>query len=179
MPFDFVRTSQHDALDAALARIGLAPVASETLESHKAEQIRLHPCSWMYRHSVAVQLGRSFVLIGALVGFVLLTAAGFPACGLWLAVALAVAVALSIALPVRGAAAWRERPDRDLVLVHPVIRDQALRLRQELPEIRFVIGELYQDRVRLDPYLLAELGGRRVVLGIWDEDRLIADARAL
>jgi hypothetical protein len=38
------------------------------------------------------------------------------------------------------------------------------------------LGELIQDRITLDPYLVAEYGEDRAVLGIWDGDTLIAPA---
>ena len=37
-----------------------------------------------------------------------------------------------------------------------------------------VLGELLQQEVVLDPYLLLERGGERVCLGIWDGRRIIA-----
>ena len=56
------------------------------------------------------------------------------------------------------------------------MRDAALRLQRRLPGVGFIEGELFQERVRLDPYLVAEYGDARVVLAIWDEDRVIACA---
>jgi hypothetical protein len=40
------------------------------------------------------------------------------------------------------------------------------------------LGELLQEEVVLDPYLLLRCGGERVCLGIWDERRIIAAAAA-
>jgi len=78
--------------------------------------------------------------------------------------------------PVKGPARWRERPTEDLNEVPAVIRQSAEQLQRRLPGVGFVAGELYQERVRLDPYLVAEYGNARVVLGIWDGDQVIACA---
>ena len=77
-------------------------------------------------------------------------------------------------VPVRGPAVWRERTIHDLSVTHPAIRRAAGRLQEHLPEVSFRLGELIQDRTTLDPYLVAEYRNQRVVLGIWDGERLIA-----
>lgn len=81
-------------------------------------------------------------------------------------------------VPIKGPAQWRERVIFDLRehQAPAAIREAALRLQDRLPEIRLVVGELVQDRVTLDPYLLAEHGDARAVLGIWDGDQVIACA---
>ena len=58
--------------------------------------------------------------------------------------------------------------------VHPVIRESALRLQEKLPGVKFKLGELIQDRVTLDPHLIAEYDGEQAVLGIWEGEKLIA-----
>ena len=49
-------------------------------------------------------------------------------------------------------------------------------LRREAPGSILVLGELVQQEVVLDPYLLLERDGERVCLGIWDGRRIIAAA---
>ncbi len=56
---------------------------------------------------------------------------------------------------------------------HLEVRDVAQRLKTNLPNVGLVLGELYQDRTRPDPYLVAEYRGARIVLGIWEDERLI------
>jgi hypothetical protein len=92
-------------------------------------------------------------------------------------IAVASALALMpLLLSSAGPARWEETHDPDLSLVHPEVRDAALRLKANFPQARFVLGELYQERTRLDPYLVAEYRGARVLLGIWGAERLILRA---
>ena len=56
------------------------------------------------------------------------------------------------------------------------IRGFAHTVKREFPPARLIIGELRQDTVVLDPYLIAEYGDDRVVLGIWDGEQVIACA---
>jgi hypothetical protein len=88
------------------------------------------------------------------------------------------AIAQSFA-PVRGPALWRERAINELSAIHPVVRDAALRLQAQLPEVKFRLGELIQERTTLDPYLITEYQGELAVLGIWDDAKLVAHIEAL
>src|SRR5262249_42052567 len=97
-----------------------------------------------------------------------------PVIGLVLAVMLAGVVLAHSTIPVRGPAVWQERAINNLDSVHAAVRVSAQRLQERLPGVRFRLGELIQDRVTLDPYLLVEYGTERAVLGIWDEDGLIS-----
>ena len=74
--------------------------------------------------------------------------------------------------PVLGVAECAKERDHDPVR-HPEVRDVARRLKTNLPNVGLVLGELYQDRTRLDPYLVAEYCGARIVLGIWEDERLM------
>jgi hypothetical protein len=178
MPFDSLTlvTSARDLLDAAASTSGLKPIAPQVLEAHKAAEIQAHPPGSLYRHRNLVLLGQGMVLLAGIVAFFALSSLdqyglGFAACCAALVIAFAI-----MAIPVQAPAVWRERPLWDLSAVHPVIRAAALRLKAELPEAQFRIGELFQDRIRLDPYLVAVHGEARIVLGIWDGERLIASA---
>ena len=123
---------------------------------------------------MAVQIASITLLsLGTVAGaglFILINAA--LGVGLWL-FTLAFAIAQS-AITVRGPALWRERAIMNLDVVHPAIRAAARRLQKRLPGVSFQLGELTQDRVTLDPYLIAEYGNERAILGIWDGDRLIS-----
>jgi hypothetical protein len=175
MPFDG-RTAAltiPNTLEAALIQSGIEPIDSRVLDAHKAEELRRHPAGWFYRHRVAVQIAILVLLIAVLVG-VLALASEDPVVGFAAAVTLLGALIAQSALPVRGPALWQERTINDLGTVHPLLRDSARRLRRHLPGVSFTLGELIQDRITLDPYLIAEYGGDRAVLGIWDGDTLIA-----
>ncbi len=178
MPFDGANLvlSAQEILDSALSAGGLEPIEPRFLARHMAEQIRLHPAGWGYRHQRAVELGQVAVLMAGVVAFVALFAADRVSWGSAAALAAFGAGLLPLLAPVKGPPRWRERIFDDLREVPPAIREPALRLQRRLPEVSFVVGELYQDRIRLDPYLLAEYGDARVILGIWDGDRLIAYA---
>jgi hypothetical protein len=52
----------------------------------------------------------------------------------------------------------------------------ALSLHRETPGSSLILGELIEDEVVLDPYLLLERDGEIVCLGIWDEGCIIACA---
>jgi hypothetical protein len=178
MPFDGANLalSAQDLLEAAMSASGLTLVNPGLLGKHKAEQIRQHPPGWVYRHSRSVQLVQAVALLAGAISFFLLCSAdqyGWGAAAGLLTFGLAVAPLL---VPVRGPAQWQERVDPDLSAVPAVVRDAALRLKDELPEVGFRLGELFQDRVNLDPYLVADYRGARVLLGIWEDERVIFHA---
>jgi len=175
MPFDG-RTAAltiPNMLEAALAQSGIEPIGAHVLDAHKAEELRRHPAGWLYRHRVAVQIAILVLLITVLVG-VLALASEHPVAGFAAVVTLLGALIAQSALPVRGPALWQDRTINDLGTVHPLLRDSARRLQQHLPGVSFTLGELIQDRITLDPYLVAEYGEDRAVIGIWDGDTLIA-----
>jgi hypothetical protein len=176
MPFDGQNAALTlpDTLAAALIEGAVETVEPHVLEAHKAHEQQRYPAGWFYRHRVAVQITSITLLsLGTVAGaglFILINAA--LGVGLWL-LTLAFAIAQS-AITVRGPALWRERAIMDLDVVHPAVRASAERLQERLPGVSFRLGELIQDRVTLDPYLLAEYGNERAILGIWDGDRLIS-----
>ncbi len=178
MPFDGSQLvlPARSLLQAAMSEAGLAPIDAAFLDEHKARQVREHPPGWIYRHSHILLPVQALVLLAGLASYGLLCSINQAIWGLGVGlVTFGLAVA-SLSMRVRGPAQWQERPEDDLLAVPPEVRAAAERLKDVLPETEFIIGELFQDRIRLDPYLLAEYRGARVVLGIWDGDRLIACA---
>lgn len=178
MPFDganFVLSPEQIFPDA-LAASGLKPVEPRFLALHMAEQVRRHPPGWAYRHQRAVELAQVAVLVVGVVSFVGLFSADHVGWGAAAALAAFLSGILPMLVPTKGPARWRERIVEDLRDVPAPIRDGALRLQRRLPEVNFVVGELYQDRIRLDPYLLVEYGDARAILGVWDGDKVIAGA---
>lgn len=176
MPFDGTNLawSGETGLASALAAAGIEEIALETLEAHCAEEERRHPPSWLYGHSHSVLLAEAGALAVAVLGFSALSSTGSPAWGLGIfLIGLGFAL-LPMLLPVRGPARWQERTIGDLGGVHPVVRERAEALRAQIPDLRFRLGELFQERILLDPYLVAEHQGARILLGIWDGDNLIA-----
>jgi hypothetical protein len=175
MPFDAARSPQ-DILETALAASGLEHVDLARLEAHKLEQVRCHPAGWLYRHALAVQVSQSWLLLSGIVALGLLGAHELTSWGIAVAAATFLLALAPLLVPTRGPARWRERLTWDFRIVHPAVAERALRLKRQFPDVRFFLGELYQDRVKLDPYLVAEYRGARVVVGIWDGERLIAIA---
>jgi hypothetical protein len=178
MPFDGANfaLSEHDVLETAIYASGLSPVDPRFLERHKAEQIRCNPASWAYRHQQAVALAQVAVLLASVGLFVLLLSAHEVPWGFAAGLAMFTLGSSALFFPVKGPASWRERETDNLHDVPAVIRQSAEQLRHRLPGVGFVVGELYQEQVRLDPYLVAEYGAARAVLGIWDGDQIVACA---
>jgi hypothetical protein len=178
MPFDgatFV-LSEQEVLESAMSASGLEPIDLYRLYRHKAEQIRRNPPGWAYRHQHAVALAQVAMLLGSVGLFVVLLSAQEIPWGFVAGLAVFGLGSSVLLVPVKGPAQWRERVVQDLRDVPPAIRESAERLRRRLPRVGFVVGELFQDRIKLDPYLIAEYGHARVVLGIWDGDEVIACA---
>ena len=163
-----------DTLAAALIRCGIEPVDPHFLDAHKAREVLRHSASWFYRHRGAVQVLTLALLLSGSAAALTLASIDHPVAGFIVALTMSIAVVAPSVVPVRGPALWRERAIHDLGVVHPVIRDSALQLQRCLPKVRFRLGELIQDRITLDPYLVAEYREERVVLGIWDGAKVIA-----
>jgi len=175
MPFDGQNAALTlpDTLAAALIESGIDEVEPHVLDKHKPEELSRHPASWFYRHRVALQIARLVLMLSVFAAVLALASVEQPVLGLGLAVGLLGAVVAQSTIPVRGPAIWRERDVKDLDAIHPAIRQYARRLRERLPGVSFRMGELTQDCVMLDPYLIAEYRNERAILGIWDGDRLI------
>jgi hypothetical protein len=183
MPFDgvtvklpAVKFSAQDVLEEALFASGREPINPCLLSRHKAEQILRHAPGWAYRHQQVVALAQIAVLLMSVALFVILLSAHLVQWGLVGALTMFSAGASLLFVPVKGPARWRERSLMDLRGLPMPIREAAEDLQRRVPRVGFTIGELYQERVKLDPYLVAEYGSGRVVLGIWDGDRIIACA---
>jgi len=176
MPFDGQNAALTipDSLRAALIESAVETIEPLVLDAHKAQELRRHPASWFYRNRVALQIARLVLMLSVFAAVLALASVEQPVMGLVLAVVLLGAVIAQSTIPVRGPAVWQERAIKDLGAVHPAVRASARRLQERLPGVSFRLGELIQDRVTLDPYLIAEYATERAVLGIWDDDRLIS-----
>jgi hypothetical protein len=178
MPFDGVNLalSAQEVLQSAMSACRLEPIDPCLLDRHKAEQIRRNPASWPYRHQLATALAQAAVLLASVGLFVGLLSAHQVIWGFAAGLAMFGLGSAMLAVPFKGPAQWRERVADDLNELPSAIRECAEQLQQRLPGVGFVVGELFQERVRLDPYLVAEYGNARAVLGIWDGDKVIAGA---
>jgi hypothetical protein len=178
MPFDGAtfRLSAQDVLEEAMSASGLDAIDPYLLYRHKAEQVRKHPPGWAYRHQQAVALAQVGALLASVALFVILLSAHQVPWGFIGGMAMFGLGSSVLFIPGKGPVRWRERPIEDLREVPAPIRNAAEKLQRRAPRVGFVVGELYQERIKLDPYLVAEYRNGRVVLGIWDGDRVIACA---
>jgi len=165
-------------LTGTLRNLGIAPIPHDELDRHRVEQVRIHPASFLYRHRWIAPL-LTVSSFGVSVAGAALVGTSVAAVSVILAGMLPALAGIVLASrKVRGEAYWVERRlfERDLVLarVPPAIGRVARTVKREYPPARLILGELRQDTVVLDPYLIAECGDERVVLGIWDGDRVIA-----
>jgi hypothetical protein len=179
MPFDGQNAALitlPDTLEAALIESAIETVEPHILDAHKAEEIRLNPAGWFYRRRVVVQITSIALLTVGTVAASALFVLVHVELGIGLLLlTLAFAIAQST-IRVRGSALWRERAIEDLNALHPVVREAAERLQERLPQVDFRLGELIQNRTILDPYLVAEYGDERAVLGM-TQPRPEAEAR--
>jgi hypothetical protein len=186
MPFDaLVAPTQPKLLSEILADHGVTPVSREALEAHKQAQLERFAPSFWYRHQP--------LLPAALLGSVGCMAAtggvaqhmvpgGSPVSG-WLTLAWMCIIAALIGagvFRVRAGSYWEERwvpVDwlRDLG-VPEQISVLARDLSRKVPGSSLILGELKQEHVVLDPYLLLDCDGTQVCLGIWEDGRIVACA---
>jgi hypothetical protein len=186
MPFDaLVAPAQPNLLSEVLADHGITPVGMELLEAHKRAQLERFAPSFWYRHQP--------LLPAALLGSVGCMAAtggltqrmmpgGSPVSG-WLTLAWMCVIGLLIAagvFRVRAGSHWEERwvpADwlRELDVPEPIAL-LARELCRKLPGTSLILGELKQQHVVLDPYLLLDCDGDQICLGIWDDGGIVARA---
>lgn len=186
MPFDaLVAPAQPKPLFELLSDHGVTPVGLEVLEAHKRAQLERFAPSFWFRHQP--------LLPAALLGSVGCMAAtgglaqrvmpgGSPVSG-WLTLGWMCVIALLIGagvFRVRAGSYWEERwvpVDwlADLGVPEPIAL-LARELSRRLPGSSLILGELKQEHVVLDPYLLLDCDGTQVCLGIWDDGGIVACA---
>jgi hypothetical protein len=184
MPFDSLTFRSPDlhslaptmTLEAAAARAGLKRLDLALLERHKSAELARHAPSWSYRHHTALQLAFGLTVVASSLGCVVLEARVLPIAATAVGAGLLGMIALAMLKTMRGPARWEERSVPDLFAVHPQIANGARRLRIERPDVEFRLGELFQDRVMLDPYLVAVAGNERLLLGIWNAETVLLSA---
>jgi hypothetical protein len=186
MPFDaLVAPEQPKLLFEVLADHGITPVSREILEAHKQAQLERFAPSFWYRHQP--------LLPAALLGSVGCMAAtggvaqhmmpgGSPVSG-WLTLAWMCVIATLIGagvFRVRAGSYWEERwvPVDWLrgLGVPEQIASLARELSRQVPGSSVILGELKQEHVVLDPYLLLDCDGAQVCLGIWEDGHIVACA---
>jgi hypothetical protein len=184
MPFDALLAPERPKLlTDILAEYGIAPVGMETLAAHKQSQVERFAPSFWYRHQPVLPVA----LLGS-VGCMAFTGGlaqralsdGSPIPG-WLTLSWMCVIGLLIGagvFRVRAGAHWEERwvpsdwlPDLG---VPEQIAALARDLTDQIPGSTLILGELKQEYVVLDPYLLLDCDGEQACLGIWEGNKVIA-----
>ena len=186
MPFDaLLAPTEPRTLAQALDDRCIVPIAPASLAAHKQAQLARYQPSFWQRHEAWLPI--------ALVGSVGCMAAsggltrGFAADASLLASAPSLIWMSSFALlivfgvfRVRVGAYWQERTvaveDLGRVGVPRDVATTARLLHRGLPGSDMILGELVQQEVVVDPYLVVMCNDEMACLGIWDDDGVIACA---
>lgn len=186
MPFDaLVAPAPHRLLADQVADCGIVPVSLEKLADHQQAQLERFAPSFWYRHQALLPVA----LLGSVGGMAFsgglaqrVADSGSPM-SCWLTLAWMSVIMLLLAagvFRVRAGSHWEERWVPAVWLkglgVPQPIADLARDLNRSIPGSALILGELLEDHVVLDPYLLLERDGERVCLGIWDDSGIVAQA---
>lgn len=185
MPFDsnvgyansHVTVSPRTINDGVVAA-GLKPISMDVLKRYKEEQVRKHPGNPLAQLSGQVMLlgGMTLMITFMVIGLFFMT--GLPSLLVGVILPLPTAIGYVILMDrvkVKRPAQWTES---GFYYGVPAKIDEALAKLISTGVVRGVrVGVLYQDKVALDPYLLAyDAYDNIVCLGIWDGDEIIACA---
>lgn len=185
MPFDALFVPPRPRLLAeVLEQHGVVPVPIRVLAAHRQAQLARFAPSFWHQHQTWLPVGL-IGSVGSMAASGGLTNAVMPASVLssWLSLAWFGVMALLIVFGVfrvSAGASWEERwvaaDQLHRLGVPEPIAGCAVALHRDAPGSVLILGELRQEEVVLDPYLLLERDGERVCLGIWDSGRVIAAA---
>lgn len=175
MPFDaLLAPARPRRLVDILADWHITPVPLEALAEHRQAQLERFAPSFWYQHQTWLPVG----LIGSVVCLSLSGSGSAWLSLFWLSV-MTLLIVFGV-FQVSAGARWEERLVGSEMLVElgvPLgIARLARDLQSEADGSELILGELLQEQVVLDPYLLLRYRGERVCLGIWDGRRVIAAA---
>jgi hypothetical protein len=184
MPFDaLLAPLQPNTLAQALDERRIVPIGWASLAAHKQAQLaRHHPSFWL-RHEawLPIALVGSVGCMAASGGLTHQIAAATSPLSwtptlIWLG-CFALLIVFGV-FRVQAGAYWQERivpvEDLDNLGVPPEIAVTARTLQHEVPGSALILGELIQQEVVLDPYLILACNTEMACLGIWDEAGIIA-----
>ena len=186
MPFDaLVAPAPQKLLAEEVADCGVLPVSPATLVEHQQAQLERFAPSFWYRHQALLPAA----LLGSVGGMAFSgglaqrVADGGSPLSCWLTLSWMGVIMLLLGagvFRVRAGSHWEERWVPAVWLkglgVPEPIAALARDLNRNIPGAALVLGELVEDHVVLDPYLVLERDGERVCLGIWDDSGIIAVA---
>ena len=175
MPFDALLAPQRPRLLAdILADRGIAPVPLETLAAHRQAQLERFAPSFWHQHQAWLPVG----LIGSVACMALSGGTSSWLTLFWLSI-MTLLIVFGV-FRVSAGARWQERVVEAEVLIAlgvPLgIAQLARQLQRQADGSELILGELLQEQVELDPYLVLRYRGERVCLGIWDGRRVLAAA---
>lgn len=184
MPFDaLVAPAPQKLLAEEVADRGIIPVSLATLAAHQKAQLERFAPSFWFRHQALLPAA----LLGSVGGMAFsgglaerVADSGSPL-SCWLTLSWMGVIMLLLGagvFRVRAGSHWEERWVsavwlKGLGVPEPVVA-LARELNRGIPGTALILGELVEDHVVLDPYLLMERHGERVCLGIWDDSGIIA-----
>ena len=185
MPFDaLVAPAQPKLLSEVLADHGIAPVSLELLEATNGAARAVRPQLLV---PPPARAAGGTARVGGLHGGhrragQRMMPDGSPVSG-WMTLAWMCVIGLLIGagvFRVRAGSHWEERwvpADwlNGLGVPEPIAR-LGREMTWKLPGSALVLGELKEEYVVLDPYLLLECDGEQVCLGIWDGEEIVAFA---
>ncbi len=186
MPFDALIVPSRPTPLAHIAQAyGIVPVSLAALDEHKQAQLdRFQPSFW-YRHQALLPISMvgsvaCMASTGGVANSMLAPGSMVPS---YLTLAWLGVIGLLVLFGVfrlQAGSYWDERlvfvGELDGLGVPPAIADVAFMLSRVMPGSTLILGELKQEEVVLDPYLLLGRGDETICLGIWDGDRVIACA---
>jgi hypothetical protein len=185
MPFDaLLAPVRPRSLAEFLEDHGVVAVPLPALAAHKQVQLdRFAPSFWHHHQTwLPVGLIGSVFFLG-LTGGIANRALPDSLVPSWLSLFWLGVMALLIVFGVfrvNAGARWEERSVAAEALIDLGVPLRIARIARDLhdgaPGSALILGELMQNEVVLDPYLLLECDGERVCLGIWDDRRIIAAA---
>lgn len=188
MPFDaLVAPAKPKLLADDVADRGIAPVSLELLAAHQQAQLDRFAPSFWYRHQALLPAALLGSVAGMAVsgGLAQRIAQGDSPLSCWLTLAWMGVIMLLLGagvFRVRAGSHWEERwvPVAWLtgLGVPAPIAGLARSLNREIPGCALILGELVEEHVVLDPYLVLERDGERVCLGIWDDSGIVAIAES-
>lgn len=174
--------------------LGIEPVSVYYLLAHKQAELKKHPGNLLYHHQIMVQeiLGSGFIIgllgvcatiFGSIVALV---------CGSMMALSIMLMTMLfssclccasmlvMFLCRVKEPAQWVESIPETLDGIPAQLGAIAMAIRRHHVGSYLVVGSLIQNEVLLDPYLTVRTRhGDEIVIGIWDDEKIIASATRL
>jgi hypothetical protein len=186
MPFDaLVAPVRPKSLADVLDEQHVTTVQWAVLAAHKEAQLRRFAPGFWHQHQTLLPVGLlgsvgCMAASGGLAHGLMPVGAMFPSflTLLWLCV-MTMLIVFGV-FRANAGSRWEERWVTahwlEALGVPAPIAATARLLHRELPGSALILGELLQEEVLLDPYLLLEHNGQSICLGIWDGRRIIATA---